>query len=114
MSFYFTLLYCLLVNVVLYPCILCVALLMCVLCLACLTVFVNCLEKQFAICLGVVIILLLNLIEVFSVCGSGSWIDRVWSYTECVYCDCDRCVHLSVPSIGFVYVFVCRKLFLHL
>ena len=31
-------------------------------------VFVNCLVKQFAICLGVVVILLLNVIEVFSVC----------------------------------------------
>ena len=35
---------------------LCVALLMClfVLCVACLTVFVNCLVKQFAMCVGVV------------------------------------------------------------
>ena len=32
-------------------------------------VFVNCLEKQFAMCLGVVAILLLNVMEVFSVCG---------------------------------------------
>ena len=47
-------------SVVLYTCILCVALLMCmfVLCVACLTVFVNCLVKQFAMCLGVVAILL--------------------------------------------------------
>ena len=39
----------------LYPCMLCVALLMCqfVLCDACLTVFVNCLVKQFAMCVGV-------------------------------------------------------------
>ena len=45
-------------NVMLYPCMLCVALLMClfVLCFACLTVFGNCLVKQFAICLGVVAI----------------------------------------------------------
>ena len=37
---------------ILYPCILCVALLMYlfVLCVACLTVFVNCLVKQFAMC----------------------------------------------------------------
>ena len=42
----------------LYPCILCVSLLVYffVLCVACLTVFVNCLVKQFAICLGVVAI----------------------------------------------------------
>ena len=51
-------------SVVLYPCILCVALLMdlFVLCVACLTMFVNCFVKQFAICLGVVAILLLNVI----------------------------------------------------
>ena len=44
------------VSVMLYPCILCVALLMdlFVLCVACLTVFVNCLVKQFAMSLGVV------------------------------------------------------------
>ena len=42
----------------LYPCILCVALLMdlFVLCVACLTVFVECLVKQFGTCLGVVAI----------------------------------------------------------
>ena len=33
------------------------------------------------------------------------WIDRVWSSKECACCACDRIVHLSVPSIGFVYVF---------
>ena len=53
----------------LYPCILCAALLMYlfVLCVASLTVFVNWLMKQFAICLRVVAILLLNVMEVFSV-----------------------------------------------
>ena len=47
-------------SVMLSPCILCVALLMYlfVLCVVCLTVFVNCLLKQFEICLGVVVILL--------------------------------------------------------
>ena len=36
-------------SVMLYPCMLCVALLTCLfdLCVACLTVFVNCLVKQF-------------------------------------------------------------------
>ena len=60
-------------SVILYPCMLCVALLMClfVLCVACLTVFMNCLVKQFAICLGVDAILLLNFIYVFSVCGGA-------------------------------------------
>ena len=32
------------------------------------------------------------------------WIDSVWSYKECARCACDPSVHLSVPSIGFVYV----------
>ena len=43
----------------LYPCVFCVALLM-DLCVACLTVFVNCLVKQFTMSLGVFAILLLN------------------------------------------------------
>ena len=37
------------------------------------------------------------------------WIDCVWSFKECVCCACDPSVHLHVPAIGFVYVFVCRK-----
>ena len=47
---------------VMYPCMFCVALLMdlFVLCVACLTVFVNCLVKQFAMCVCVFAILLLN------------------------------------------------------
>ena len=32
------------------------------------------------------------------------WIDHVWSSKECACCD--PSVHLSVPTIGFVYVFV--------
>ena len=62
--------------VMLYPCILCVALLMdmFVSCVACFTVFVNCLVKQFAICLGVVVILLFKVMEVFSV-GGGALLD---------------------------------------
>ena len=56
-------------SVMLYPCMLCVSLLMClfVLCVACLIVFENCLVKQLAMCLGVVAILLLNAMDVFSV-----------------------------------------------
>ena len=38
------------------------------------------------------------------------WIYHVWSSKECGCYACDPSVHLSVPSIGFVYVFVCRKL----
>ena len=56
------------VGVMLYPCILCVSLLMDLFVL-CVAVFLNCLVKQFAICLGVVVILLLNVMEVFSVGG---------------------------------------------
>ena len=57
----------------LYPCMFCVALLMdlFVFCVACLTVLVNCLLKQFAICLGVVAILLLNVMDLFSVAGGA-------------------------------------------
>ena len=46
-------------SVMLYPCMFCVTLSMdlFVLCVACLTVFVNCLVKQFAICFGAVVIL---------------------------------------------------------
>ena len=86
-------------SVMLYPCILCVALLMClfVLCVACLTLFVNCLVKQFTIC---VVIL--------------CWIDNVWSSKECVCCAYDPNERLSAPSICFVCVFVCRKLSPHL
>ena len=36
----------------------------------------NCLVKQFAICLGVVVILLLNAMEMFSV-GKGALLDRM-------------------------------------
>ena len=60
-------------SVMLYPCTFCVSLLMGLffLCVACLTVFVNCLVKQFAICLGAVSIVLLNVMDVFSVGGGG-------------------------------------------
>ena len=47
-----------------------------VLYVACLTVFSNCLVKQFAICLDVVVILLLNVMDVFSV-GGGGLLDRL-------------------------------------
>ena len=82
------------VSVMLYPCILCVSLLMDL--LSC--VFVNCLVQQFAICLGVVIILLLNVMEVLSVDG-GALLDRpcmVFQRMCVLYCD--PSVHLSTPS----------------
>ena len=74
-------------SVMLYPCMLCVALLMCLVCFVCLTVFVNCLVKKFAMCLGVVVILLLNVMDVFSVCG-GALLDRPCMVFQrvCVLC----------------------------
>ena len=71
------------------PCILCVSLLvyLFVLCVVCLTVFVNGLVKQFPLCFGVVAILLLNGMTVFSV-GGGSLLDipcRVFQIM-CVVC----------------------------
>ena len=67
----------------------CVALLMYlfVLFVACLTVFVNCLMKQFAMCLGVVAVLLLNVMDVFSV-GGGALLDRpcMVFHIMCVLC----------------------------
>ena len=47
-----------------------------VLCVVCLTVFVNCLVKQFEIFLDVVVILLLNILELLSVAG-GALLDRL-------------------------------------
>ena len=56
-----------------------------VLCVACLTVFVNCLVKQ--ICLGVVVILLLNVMDIFSM-GGGGLMERPWMVFQsiCVLC----------------------------
>ena len=73
-------------SVMLYPCMLCVALLMCLFVL-CLTVFVNCLVKQFVMCVGVVAVLLLNVMDVFSVCG-GALLDRPCMVFQrvCVLC----------------------------
>ena len=77
------------VSVMLYPCMFCVALLMdlFVLCVAYVTVFVNCLVKQFAICLGVLVILLLNVIELLIVVG-GALLDRpcMVFHRICVVC----------------------------
>ena len=42
-----------------------------VLCIACLAGFVNCLVKRFAICLGMVVILLSSVMELFSVVGDA-------------------------------------------
>ena len=49
-------------------------------------VFVNCLVKQLAMCLGVVEILLLNVMEVLVWVEVLCWIDREWSSKECAGC----------------------------
>ena len=74
------------VSVMLYPCILCVALLVYLFFFVC-CVFVNWLVKQFAMCLGVVPILLLNVMDVFSV-GGGALLDRPCMVFQimCVLC----------------------------
>ena len=82
-----------------------------VLCVACLTVFVNCSVKQFAICLDVFVILLLNVMELLSVVGVLYWIDHVLSSKECVCCACGPSERLAAPSIC---IFVCRRLSPHL
>ena len=65
-----------LLPIMLYPCMFCVSLLMdlFVVCVACLTVFVNCLMKPFAKCMGVFAILF-NVMDLFSVNG-GTLLDR--------------------------------------
>ena len=70
----------------LYPCIFCVALLMdlFVFCVACLTAFVNCLVKQFAMCLGVVPVLLLNVMDVFSVYNNNVQYLIIIIYNICI------------------------------
>ena len=90
------------VSVMLYSCIVCVAMLkdMFVFWLRVL----NGLVKQFAICLGVVVILLLIVMEVFNV-GGGALLDRqCMVFQKCACYACDPSLHLSAPSIGIVYV----------
>ena len=110
-------------SVMLYRCMLCVALLIDLfnLCVACLTVFMNCLVKQFAICLGVVIILLLNVMEMFSVV-EGALLARpcMISHKECVCCVCNPSVRLCMLEVissfkssrAGSHVFALRMLFL--
>ena len=56
-------------------------------------------------CLGVVAILLLNVMDVFSVCG-GALLDRPCMVFQSVCCACDPNERLSAPSICFACVFV--------
>ena len=80
-------------------------------CALCLTVFVNCLMKQFTIYLCVVVILLLNVMEVFRV-GDGVLLDRLCMVFQrmCVCCACDPSVYIDVPCISCVCV--CQTLYL--
>ena len=96
-------------SVILYPSIFCVALLMdlFVLYVLCLTISLNCLVKQCAILLVVVVILLLNVMKVLSV-GGCPLLDRPCMVFQiiCVLL-LGSSVHLDVHSIGFVCVCVC-------
>ena len=82
------------VSVVLYHCMFCVGVSMdlFVLYIACLTVFANCLLKQFALSLGMVVIMLLNVMELFSVIG-GTLLDRPCMVLQrvCVLCLRSQC-----------------------
>ena len=88
-------------SVMLYLCIFCVALLM--------DLFVqcvcNCLVKQLAICLDVVVILLLTFMELRVGKRALLEIPCMVFRRMCACCVCDPSVHLDVPFIGFVYVF---------
>ena len=66
-------------------------------------------------CLGVVAILLLNVMEVVSVCG-GALLDRpcmVLPKSVCVVPVIPMSVYVLLPYVLFVF-FVCRKLSPHL
>ena len=54
-----------------------------------------------AICLGVIVILLLNVMELFNVLEVLCWIDHVWSSKDCVRCACDPSVLLT--SVLFMF-----------
>ena len=86
----------------------------CILCVALLTVIFNCLVKQFAICLGVVAILLLNVMGVFSA-GGGALLDIpcIVFQRMCVLCLLSQCIS-NYSLHRFCLCFVCRKLSPHL
>ena len=77
-------------------------------------VFDNCLVKQFAMCLCVVAILLLNVLEVFSLCGGALLGRPCMVFQRVCVCTYDPNERLRAPAICFVCVFVCRKLSPHL
>ena len=71
--------------------------------------FVNCLVKQFVMFLSVVAILLLNVMDVFSVCG-GSLLDRpcmvFQSVCVCVVPVIPMSVYALLPNVLFVFLYV--------
>ena len=76
-------------------------------CLVC-CMFVNCLVKQFAICLNVVVILLLNVAEVFSM-GGGDMLYRLCMVFQII---CVLCLTQCASKCSFhrfCYGCVCRK-----
>ena len=84
------------VSIMLYPFILCVALLM--------DLFVLCDASLWIVWWN-------NSPYVWVWLAFCCWTLRmclVWVEMFCACCSCDPSVHLTVPSIGFVYVFVCR------
>ena len=89
-------------SVMLCPCIFCVALLM--------DLFVLCLVKQFAMCLGVVAVLLLNVMDVFRV-GGGALLDRSCMVFHRMLCLCSQCASkCSFHMFFFRFLYVGRCL----
>ena len=95
------------VTVMLYSCMFCVALSLnvFVLCVACLTMIY--LMKQFAYCLGVIVILLLNVMVLFSVVGGALWdIPCMVFQSVCVVPVIIVCVEVLLPYVLFVFLYV--------
>ena len=102
-------------SVMLGPCIFCCSVnVLFILFVVCLAVFVNCLVNNSPYVLVWLQICCLMLWKCLVWLDVLSWIDSEWSSKECVCCACDPSVHPSVPSICFVYVFICRRLSHHL
>ena len=80
-----------------------------VLCVACLTEYVNCMVKQFAICLGVFAILLLNVMDLLSVVR-GALLDIPYVYgipkSVCVVPVIPVCIKVFLPYVLFMALYV--------
>ena len=100
---------CVVVSVILVVCRFCVFLYLCLfmLCVLCLTVLVNCLLNDFAICVSEVNVFSLKVIVLFLGCAVFvCWLIRVGSSKEYVCCVCDPSMCLGVISVCQIYVFV--------